>query len=141
LFVLIEPLIWVHENLRGEIPIGFESDGASVPRLPIIYAAWGDKAHREAFFHDFGYRKDSRIYIVDPEKNEKFTGPIPKEFIIASRPITKEENDWWFRLTIKDHKNPEYSWFVYHPMYLAVRICGGSSFHRMNVGDSFELDK
>jgi len=147
---LIEPLIWVHDNLRCELPVGFQSDGASVPRVPFIYDAWGDKCHREAFTHDFGYRKDSYIIVVKSvEINMWCDGLMPEEYIIERRPIKKEDADWLlFRQSIKDHisTNPKtgeitttYSYATYQPMYLAVRTCGGSSFHRMNVMDKFEV--
>jgi hypothetical protein len=33
------------------------------------------------------------------------------------------------------------TWFIYHPMYLAVRAAGGGSYHRMNVMDKIKLDE
>jgi hypothetical protein len=30
-----------------EIETGFETDFASVPRLPIVYTLWGNQTHRE----------------------------------------------------------------------------------------------
>ena len=44
---------------RIEVPKGFETDFASVPRLPIIFELWGNRAHREAVIHDYLYRSDS----------------------------------------------------------------------------------
>jgi hypothetical protein len=41
------------------MPPGFESDGASVPRVPIIYELYGNRAHREGFLHDWLFRIDS----------------------------------------------------------------------------------
>lgn len=138
--LIIEPLIWVHGEKRSEAPIGFYSDGASVPRIPIIYSLWGDKVHREAFGHDLWYRKNSVMLIVDPEISIAYPNShIPKKYIIKKESISKEDADWYFRQTIIEHKTPEYSWFVYQPMYLAVRMCGSSSFHRMNVEDCFKL--
>jgi hypothetical protein len=139
--IIDEPLIWFHEDKRIEHPVGFESDGASVPRIPFIYDIWGDKIHREAFPHDFGYRKDSFVMIVDPEINRMITGPIPERYILDKRPISKEDDDWWLRQTILEHVSPTYSWGTYQPIYWAVRCCGGSSFHRMNVADHFKLDE
>lgn len=37
------------------VPAGFETDFASVLRLPVIYLAFGDKAHAAATVHDFLY--------------------------------------------------------------------------------------
>jgi len=134
---LLEPLIWVHEDKRKEIPIGFASDGASVPRVPLVYDAWGDRAHREAFGHDYDYRKNSILLIVDPRVNEFCTGFIPERYIIRRESIPKEDADWYFRITMRDRPQP---YQIYQPMYLAVRMCGGPSFHRMNVMDSFPVE-
>jgi len=148
---LLEPLIWIHDDLRIEIPTDFESDGASVPRVPIIYDAWGDRAHREAFGHDYGYRTDSVILRVrDARINALCDTLIPSEYILDRMPIIKEAADWLiFRTTIKDRTHVDkqgnvvhtYGWGIYQPMYLAVRTCGGSSFHRMNVADHFEVEQ
>ena len=37
------------------VPKGFVTDFASVPRVPIAYMAFGDRAHRESVLHDWGY--------------------------------------------------------------------------------------
>ena len=60
IYVLTEPLIF-QSNVMGliEVPAGFNTDFASVPRLPLIYAVWGDRAHREAVLHDYLYRIDA----------------------------------------------------------------------------------
>lgn len=42
----------VHEL---EVPRGFETDFASVPRLPLAFLLAGDTAHRAAVLHDFLY--------------------------------------------------------------------------------------
>ena len=57
---LDSPLIYESDILGMiEIPAGFESDLASVPRFPIVYWFWGGRCHREAFVHDYLYRIDS----------------------------------------------------------------------------------
>jgi hypothetical protein len=110
-----------------EAPKGFETDLASVPRLPLIYDAWGDRAHREAVIHDYMYRKDAHKWIWD------------KDYPVAHEgTISKEDADWYFRQAMILNG---VSWFVYHPMYLAVRTAGASSFHKMSVTDHFPLDK
>ena len=38
------------------VPKGFITDKASVPRIPIIYFFFGDRAHREAVIHDYLYQ-------------------------------------------------------------------------------------
>lgn len=37
------------------VPIGFETDFASIPRVPLIYDTLGDTAHKGATIHDFLY--------------------------------------------------------------------------------------
>jgi hypothetical protein len=49
-------------DLLGKIivPVDFETDFASVPRVPIAYELFGDRAHRESVIHDYLYRIDSK---------------------------------------------------------------------------------
>jgi hypothetical protein len=63
------PLVWLDEALvrvaapwvvkvDGEtftVPVGFESNLASVPRVPFAFWLFGDKARLAALFHDAGY--------------------------------------------------------------------------------------
>lgn len=44
-------------NLAGLVivPAGFETDFASVPRLPVAFALFGDVAHEAAVIHDYLY--------------------------------------------------------------------------------------
>jgi hypothetical protein len=107
-----------------EAPAGFETDLASVPRVPFIYDLWGNKAHREAVIHDLMYRIDATT--------------------VQGKPISKEDADWYFRCAMISsnpdvRKNPQ-PYYIYQPRYLAVRTCGDSSFHKMKIGDSFPLD-
>lgn len=46
-------------NCTLVVPAGFETDFASVPRVPIAYTLFGDRAHREAVIHDYLFRSDS----------------------------------------------------------------------------------
>lgn len=43
---------------RINVPPGFETDFASVPRLPFAYWLTGDTAHKSAVVHDFLCRHD-----------------------------------------------------------------------------------
>lgn len=38
------------------MPAGFVTDFASVPRVPVVYTAFGDRAHRESVVHDYLYQ-------------------------------------------------------------------------------------
>jgi hypothetical protein len=62
IFKLTCPLIYTCDILKCDIvvPVGFYSDGASVPRVPIVFDLWGDRAHREAVLHDYLYCYDSQ---------------------------------------------------------------------------------
>ena len=111
---LLKGLVWQKSpGFQIIIPEGFETDLASVPRVPIVFMLWGDRAHREAVLHDYLYRTDA----------------IPL--------LEKEDADWMFREAMIGQGC---SWFTYQPMYLAVRAAGGSSFHRMKVMDRFNLE-
>lgn len=60
IWVLDAPLIYESDIVgRVEVPAGFETDLASVPRLLIIYEMWGNRCHREAVIHDYLYRIDA----------------------------------------------------------------------------------
>ena len=60
-FILKSPLVYYSDLLGREITAGerFNTDLASVPRIPIIYELWGNRAHYEAVIHDLLFRKDS----------------------------------------------------------------------------------
>lgn len=56
----------------GAEPSFFETDFASVPRVPFIYEAWGSRAHREAVLHDYLYRVDSVPVVSCSQANAVF---------------------------------------------------------------------
>ena len=39
------------------VPVGFPTDGATVPRLPIVYLIFGNRAEEPATIHDWLYRQ------------------------------------------------------------------------------------
>ena len=107
IYCLVENLYYIdHNGHKIVIPKGFQHDLASVPRIPIIYTAWGDRSHREAVLHDFLYRYDS--------------DPI----------CTRIEADNHFKMAMISRKQP---WRIYYPMYLGVRACGMFAFHKTPV--------
>lgn len=55
-----------------KVPKGFFTDLASVPRVPIIYELWGNRAHREAVIHDYLYRADSEPFATFMQANRVF---------------------------------------------------------------------
>ena len=70
---LDSPLIY-ESDIVGTItvPAGFQTDFASVPRVPFIYEAFGDRAHREAVLHDYLYRIDSVPLVTYSQANNVF---------------------------------------------------------------------
>jgi len=53
-WALAEPLVYVARDGRTFfVPAGFETDFASVPRIPLAYWLTGDTAHLSAALHDF----------------------------------------------------------------------------------------
>jgi len=79
-----------------------------VPRVPIFYEMWGNRAHREAVLHDYLYRKDSK--------------PV----------VTKAQADSIF---LEAMKSTGKSWYLRYPMYLGVVLGGSDAYHKRKVGD------
>ena len=53
---LVAPFVVLIDGERLEVPIGFVSDLASVPRIPFFYWLAGGKAKIPAVFHDWAYK-------------------------------------------------------------------------------------
>ncbi len=127
----------------GMVPDQFITDLASVPRHFGLYEKFGGRCNRPASSHDYLYRKGAIIefkkeivpaYNYPSEvwqwMNEHQSGQyqdFPK--IIA---------DWIFKMLILED-GEDYS--TAEEMYLAVRVCGESSFNRFEVNDSLPLDR
>jgi len=110
IYRLLNDLVYQCENDHLIIiPTGFQTDLASVPRVPIIYMAWGDRAHREAVLHDYLYRTNS----------------VPL--------VTRAEADGYFKQAMISRDQP---WYIYHPMYAGVRLFGVASYHKRGVSDN-----
>ena len=109
IWILGSPLIYESDILgRIEVPAGFNTDFASVPRLPIVYMLYGDRAHRESVVHDWLYRIDS----------------IP--------PATYDQaNDVFLEAMECRGKR----WLVRKFMYWGVCVGGFTSYHKRFVGD------
>jgi len=51
---LLAPLVYESQaGVTYTVPTGFSCDFASVPRIPVIYALYGNRAHRPAVLHDY----------------------------------------------------------------------------------------
>ena len=111
IYRLVEDLHYIdHEGKLIVVPKGFQHDLASVPRVPIAYMMYGDRAHHESCLHDFLYRYDSN--------------PI----------CTREEADNHFKEAMISRGK---SWGIYYFMHLGVRIGGSSSYHKRSVKHEF----
>ena len=116
---LTKPLIYIDKTgRRHEVPVGFECDMSSVPRLPVIFFLWGDKAHREGVLHDYHYRKNSVFN------------------------LSRQESDGLFAEAIKSNSpsHPAGSCLISGPMWSGVRLGGWTAFHVMSVNDHYKLD-
>jgi hypothetical protein len=54
-FRLVDDFYVSLEGVEVVVPEGFETDLASVPRLPIVYMAVGGRGHKAAVLHDWLY--------------------------------------------------------------------------------------
>ena len=111
---LLSPLVFNDGTQEITVPEGFETDLASVPRVPIAYMTWGDRAHREAVLHDY-------LYSI---------GAVPD--------LPREACDELFRQAMITRGNP---WWVYQPMYWGVRLGGWNFFKKVAVMRSFTIQK
>ena len=90
------------------VPAGFQTDFASVPRVPVFYMMFGDRAHRESVLHDFLYRLDA----------------VP--------PATRSQADDVFLEAMKERGK---GFFVRRIMYWGVRVGGWTAYHKKLVCD------
>jgi hypothetical protein len=103
---LIAPLVYRHDTIPATmhhqvvVPEGFETDFASVPRLPLAYLLAGNTGHRAAVIHDYLY---------------------------ATQPVSRSMADGIFRRALSDDGEP---WWRAQIMYAAVRLFGGPAWSR-----------
>ena len=107
---IIDSRLVYESDLVGTVivPEGFQTDFASVPRVPLFYALFGDRAHRESVVHDYIYRED------------------------ASPVATRKQADDVFLEAMKCRGK---GFFVRYAMYWGVRSGGWTAYHKRNVGD------
>lgn len=109
-WVTRNPLLY-ESDLAGmiEVPAGFYTDFASVPRVPVAYAFFGDRAHRESVIHDYLFRKDA----------------VPNvSFMTANR------------VFLEAMKLRGKSFLIRYPMYWGVCLGSIFCFHVKRVADS-----
>ena len=109
IYILKSPLIYL-SDIVGKIVVNkdFQTDCASVPRLPIAYALFGDRAHRESVIHDYLYRCDSQPQATYSEANRVF---------------------------LEAMKLRGKGFFVRHGMFLGVVLGGWTYWHKKKVKD------
>ncbi len=113
IWFLDSPLIYESDLLgKIEVPEGFETDFASVPRIPIFYTLFGNRAHREAVLHDYLYRIDARTSKYDLIFREKADAVFLEAMEVRGK-----------------------SFFVRWPMYFGVRLGGWTAYHKHKVAD------
>lgn len=74
IWVLDHPLAYYSAILNCFIyvPAGFQTDGSSVPRVPIIYERFGGLGPREGVIHDYLFRANSIPCVSFMEANNVF---------------------------------------------------------------------
>ena len=110
IWTLESPLVYYSEllDVKIEVPTGFETDFASVPRVPIAYMFYGGRCHREAVIHDYLYRTNSIPVVTFMQANDVF---------------------------LEAMKVRGKSWGVRFPMYWGVCSGGYFSYHKRRVED------
>lgn len=103
------PLVY-ESDIIGQIivPEGFQTDFASVPRVPIAYTLFGNRAHRESVLHDYLYRIDSLPQATYSQANDVF---------------------------LEAMKVRGKGYFVRYAMYWGVCLGGFTAYHKQKVGD------
>jgi Protein of unknown function (DUF1353) len=82
-WTLVAPLEYQSEaGPIYSVPIGFKTDFASVPRVPVIFDAFGDRANLAATLHDWLYTKDPATGL-HPVKDRETADLLLKEAALA----------------------------------------------------------
>ena len=109
LWLLLSPLHYESDILGPiKVPLGFMTDFASVPRVPIAYMLFGDRAHHESVIHDYLYRTDSVPQATYSQANDVFLEAM--------------------KVRGKDY-------FVRYAMYWGVVLGGWTAYHKKRVKD------
>jgi len=93
-----------------EVPSGFMTDFASVPRVPIAYTLFGNRAHNESVIHDYLYRTDSVPQATYSQANDVF---------------------------LEAMKVRGKGYFVRYAMYWGVVLGGWTAYHKKLVNEKF----
>lgn len=109
IYRLDTPLIY-KSDLVGivEVPAGFYTDLASVPRVPILWWFYGDRAHKSAVIHDYLFCIDAKPEVSWMMANRVFLEAM-------------ETGGHWF--------------YVRYPMFAGVVIGSRLCWHKRKVLD------
>ncbi len=106
---ILSPLIYESDIIgKIKVPKGFLTDFASVPRIPIAYRLYGDRAHRESVLHDY-------LYCIDS---------------VPQATYSQANNVFFEAMTVRGKP-----WGVRHAMYWGVVLGGWPHYHKRKVGD------
>lgn len=117
---LTAPLYYVDGKGRlHTIQEGFESDKASIPRVPLLYWLLGEKFNREGVLHDAAYCKDYPIPLTRSEADELLSEASKSE----------------------SHVHKGKPCYASGAVWLGVRIGGWPHYHKRSMKDHLELDE
>lgn len=103
---LLTPLVFESRNFGLiEVPTGFRTDFASVPRIPIVYSMFGNTSHSSAVIHDWLYSGQAKV-------SRKGADEV---FIEAMK--SRKQSEWRRK-----------------PMFWAVRLFAGFAFKKEKKG-------
>ncbi len=99
-WTLFSPLVYRSDVARRTftVPAGYQTDFASVPRLPFLFMLFGDTSHAPAVGHDWLYQ---------------------------NQVVSRSKADAVFREALKADGA---GWLRRHAMWLGVRIGGGAAY-------------
>lgn len=128
LWRVLEPLLYWSPSLQCWllVPVGFVTNYASVPRLPIIYAWCGDRVYEPPGLHDLGYTLRAFLVATLDEHMQVLSTEL--------RPVTRAQVDEVFleSLLLQPDAVDE---ATAHAMHLGVRIGGESSWRAETTVD------
>jgi len=114
---LHEMLSWCNGIYTVVVPVGFQCDFASVPRLPVAYLLVGGMGEIAGTIHDYLYREGSQL--VD--------GRVTRE-------PSRSEADYIFYHILGEEG---VSWWKRKAMYYAVRTFAGQHWQKRKVMEPF----
>lgn len=102
---LLAPLVFEdRDGTLWTVPAGFTTDFSSVPRLPVVYLRYGNRAHAPAVVHDWAIRTKActrehadDLFLQAMESigmADKHVGPMYRAVSAETRNIAVSANPW-----------------------------------------------